>query len=406
MSNVIFAGLQEFGGLIVKDGRTTSAAQRIADWANARGARLAVREGRIAKAVGGSLGHIDTDGLARWATRSAEFADSFKGRSIITCFEVINLGIAMKGVIDAYQAESGGSYHTNLFFSLLNASGAVADIAASGLLEKYTARVMTHRGWAASKIYYLAVFSGLVDFLVGVRSAKQEFDSGDWDTAVGWAVFSVGGAIVAVGGYMQVTGATVTVGSGGTAVVPGGAVILIGFLVEAIGLAWVWLANDDELDEWLIKSKFGTRPGFRSVDEEIEAINVLMCKFEMSATFISDFRVRIDIEPRLFTEDSVMELTGMKSHAEARYIEYFIGERHDLVTGMAGLGSATIRANGGDRRATVQRDGGRISKLSIELYSRQDIDAISGHAHLKIGPGGYIHGFEKKFKLEKGSMYD
>src|SRR5690606_25748244 len=131
----------------------------------------------------------------------------------------------------AYQATSGAN-NTNLYFSLLNAAGATADIAASGLLEKYTSRIIQQQGWKASRIYYLAVFSGMVDCIVGIRSASQEWASGDLDTAVGWMLFSVGGLIVAAGGVMQVSGATLTVGSGGTAVVPGGAVILAGFVVE------------------------------------------------------------------------------------------------------------------------------------------------------------------------------
>lgn len=405
VSNVLFAGLQEFGGLILRDGETTGAAQRLAEWANSKGARLAVRDSRTAQATARALSHIDVGALERWANGAANFADSFKGRSIITCFEVLNLGIAIKGVTDAYRAEGGGSYHTNLFFSLLNAAGATADIAATGVLEQYTARVIQHRGWASGRIYYLAVFSGLVDMVVGMRSANQEWSSGDWDCAVGWGVFTVGGAIVAVGGFMQATGATVTVGSGGTAVIPGGAVILAGFLVEAIGLAWVWLANDDELDEWLIRSRFGNRPGFASLDAEIEALNTLMCKFEVSATFVSDFHVRLEFEPRLFTEDSVLELTSLHSNAEYRYAETF-GDRHDRVTGTAGLGSATITADGGDRRATVERAGGRITKLSIDLRGRQDIDVIRGHAHLKIGPGGYIHGYERDFRIEAGTFDD
>jgi len=391
VSNVTFAGLQEFGGLIVKNGSTTDTARRLATWANARGANLAVREGRAARMTSRALGHVDVDALERWARGAANFTDSFKGRSIITCFEVINLGIAIKGVADAYRTEGGNG--TNLFFNLLNAAGATADIAASGVLERYTQRVVQRAGWASGRIYYLAVFSGLVDLVVGVRSAGQEWASGDYDTAVGWGVFSVGGAIVAVGGYMQITGATVTVGSGGTAVVPGGAVILLGFVVEALGLVWVWLANDDELDEWLIRSRFGRRPGFSTLDREIEALNTLMCKFEVDAEFPSDTHARVIIRPRLYTEDSTLELTRVHSDAEGRMLEHLFGDRDDVVTGMQGLGEFTVDGTTAARRVSFERSGGRVTAIKIEFYGRQDIDAIRGHARLNIGPGGYIHGY-------------
>ncbi|MEX1366695.1 MAG: hypothetical protein AB1Z98_26450 [Nannocystaceae bacterium] len=405
VSNVTFAGLQEFSGLIVRDGSTTDAASHIARWAEARGARIALAQGRTARVAARTLEHVDVGRLERWAGGAANFTQSVRGRSIVTFFEVINLGIALKGVGDAYRAEGGGSYHSNLLFAVLNAAGATADIAASGLLERSTARVIAQRGWASGRIHYLAIFSGLVDLVVGVRSAGQEWAAGDYDTAMGWGVFAIGGAIVAVGGTMQVTGATIAVGSGGTAAIPGGAVILIGFFVEAIGLAWVWLANDDELDEWLIASRFGRRPGFTSLDAEIEALNTLMCKFEVGAEFISDRHVRLVIRPRLFTEDSVIELTRMHSEAEARLVESLFGDRDDTVTGMAGLGSATISVDGSSRRTTMTRSGGRITEIKIDIHGTQDIDAIRGHARLNIGPGGYLHGYETDFRVEAG-MFD
>jgi len=405
VSNVVFAGLQEFAGLLVQDNPNASLMTRLSAWASAKGVTLRASSSRAAKFSGAVLAHVDVEHLTTWARGSGKFATSVQGRSIISCFEVLNFGIAIKGVADAYQATSGAN-NTNLYFSLLNAAGATADIAASGLLEKYTSRIIQQQGWKASRIYYLAVFSGMVDCIVGIRSASQEWASGDLNTAVGWMLFSVGGLIVAAGGVMQVSGATLTVGSGGTAVVPGGAVILAGFVVEAIGLAWIWLANDDELDEWLIQSRFGRRTSLTSLDAEIEVINTLMCKFEVDVEFVSDRHARIVVEPRLFTDDSKLEITNLHSHAEGRLMEYLFGDRHDQVIGMAGLGTEVADPQQPRKNVAFARKNGRITSIAIDVYGTQDIDALRGRATLEVGPGGYIHGYHMDFMAHAGMWAD
>jgi len=402
VSNVMFAGMHEFAGLIVGEDADPRFAERLATWADAKGVALSTARGRTSRTVGRALTYVDTDRLERWARNVGRFAQQTSGRSVITFFELVNFGIAVQGVANAARSDGDGRF-ANLFFSVVNAAGATADMAGSGLLERYTARVVAQAGFRASRIYFLAVFSGVVDFVVGIRSGVQEVRSGDYDTAVGWGVFGVGGALVAFGGYLMMTGGTITVGTLGIGSVGGGAVILAGFLVEAIGLCWVWLANDDELDEWLIQSRFGRRPRLTGdLDAEIEVINDLMCKFEVDADFVSDTHVTLIVRPRLFTPDSVLELTGVRSSAEMRVVEMFFGDgRGDIVTGVAGLGSWTIDGEG--RRGRFVRDGdGRVTEIRVEVYGRQDIDAIRGHASLRIGPGGFIHGYERDFSIEAG----
>src|SRR5690606_5468755 len=119
---------------------------RLSAWASAKGVTLRASSSRAAKFSGAVLAHVDVEHLTTWARGSGKFATSVQGRSIISCFEVLNFGIAIKGVADAYQATSGAN-NTNLYFSLLNAAGATADIAASGLLEKYTSRIIQQQGW-------------------------------------------------------------------------------------------------------------------------------------------------------------------------------------------------------------------------------------------------------------------
>lgn len=399
-SNVVFAGLQEYAKVIFKDNKSTGLASKFNEWASKHGAKLQLKQGKASRIAAQVIEHIDTDHLEKWAKGSANFADGFKGRSIVTFFEVINLGIAMKAVSDAYHEDKKPGYSTNLFFAMLNAAGATADIAAAGLLEKQTQKLLAHRGWPASRIYFLAVFSGLVDAVVGIRSASQEFGSGDYDAALGWIVFSVGGAIVATGGAMAAAGVTITVGSAGAAVEVGGPLILLGFFVEAIGLAWVWLANDDELDDWMKVSRFGKNPRL-GVDDEIKAINDLMCKFEVDAEFKSDFHVQLQIKPRLFTQQSTMKLTSLHSEAEFRAVEVW-GDKHDHVTGMAGLGEVIIPADKPPRNVKFVTDNKRVKEIQVDLFGKQDIDAIRGNAKLEVGPGGFIHGYSTKFRLEAG----
>ncbi|MCP3868665.1 MAG: hypothetical protein GY703_11330 [Gammaproteobacteria bacterium] len=341
--------------------------------------------------------------LENWATRSGLFVDSVHGRSIISFFEVINFTIAVHGVCNAYSSRGGDGYHTNLFFNVLNALGATADIASAGLLERYTRRLIERRGWSASRIHVLVIFSGIVDFVIGARSSIQEIGSGDYDAACGWAVFAVGGVIVAYGGYLQLTGGTVSIVSGGTAAVPGGFIILLGFAVEAIGLLWVWLANDDELDEWLVQCRFGDSSAGRSLDEDIRILNNVMCKFEVDAEFVSDTHVRIDIRLRLFTEESTLQLSRLMTTATARTVEYFFGDRRDRVSGGAGHGSVTITADSTTRHgATLYRQGQRVTRISFDLYGRQDIDGVRGDARLEVGPGGRLHGYSTSFDIDKG----
>lgn len=402
-SNVFFAVLQEFAGLIVREsGGPSEHARRISEWLAQRGVELQGRQGRVSRAVGSMVSHVNIERLESWTAKTGRFANSVHGRSIISFFEVINLGIAVKGISDAHTSRDGDGYHYNLLFTALNAAGATADIASSGLLERYTQRVIQRRGWSISRIHYLAIFSGIVDFVVGAITGYREFQSGDYDAALGWTVFATGGVIVAIGGYLQLTGGGITVGSGGTAVVPGGAIILAGFAVEAIGLLWVWLANDDELDEWLVQCRFGSRSAGRSLEDDIRKLNVVMCKFEVDADFVSDTHVKIEIRPHLFTEDSTLELTRLGTTATARFIEYFIGDRGDTVTGGASLGSVTISAGETSHYAKIYREGQRISKITVDLYGRQDIDGISGDARLVVGPAGYLHGYSTNFNIKKG----
>ncbi|WP_395344293.1 hypothetical protein PN836_005865 [Ningiella sp. W23] len=403
VSNVIFAGLHEFAALIVKDnGDPRQVTSRLIRWAQTKGVRIQSSQSRASRTVGTRLAHIDLDALESSAASMRNFADSTSGRSIITFFEVINLSIAIYGVSEAYRAPRGEGYNSNLIFNIINAAGATADMTAAGLLERHAARFIQRRGWQASRIYGLVVFAGIVDVIIGARGVTQEMSSGDYDAAFGWAVFTVGGVIVAVGGYLQLTGGTVAVGSGGTGSVPGGALILLGFVVEAIGLLWVWLANDDEFDEWLKQSRFGTNIQSNSLDEDIRLLNEIMCKFEVEADFVSDRRVNLEITPRLFTEESVLELTNITTGARARAIEYLIGDRDDLTVGASGHGNFTIDPGGSSRGVTFEREDGRVTKITLSIWARQDIDSVRGNADLNIGPGGYIHGYTTRFNVQKG----
>ncbi|VUD46695.1 hypothetical protein TDB9533_00875 [Thalassocella blandensis] len=395
VSNVIFAGLQEFAGFIARD---ANAASKISEWAQSRGVTLQTKQSKAAKFTGRLVSHIDIEHLETAARSSSKFVDSVHGRSIVSCFELVNLGIAIYGVDQAIRAEGNSSYGTDVFFSVLNASGAISDFAAAGLLEKHTKRLLVKAG----RLNFLIMFSGVVDMVVGFRAGYKEIQTHDYDAAFGWAVFAVGGAIVAAGGYLQYTGGAIAIGSGGTASIPGGVLILAGFIVEAIGLLWVWLANDDELDDWMKACMFGEAPSYGNLDRDLAALNNLMCKFEVDATFHSDTHVEIELIPRLCTEDSVFELTRLHTDAEMTWSEIFDwnSDSDDLVTGHAGFGSRTIEISN-PSPATIHRSGNRISKVSISLHGRQDIDGVRGDARLKVGPGGYIHGYSTSFNVEK-----
>lgn len=209
---------------------------------------------------------------------------------------------------------------------MVNLVGAALDFGSSNWLTQRALKNKLGPLKGAKFVKGMILVSGVIDCILGVWGAIDAWKEGEFDVFVGWGIFAAGGAIVAAGAAVAMFGGKVILKSGGTLAKYGGAIVVLGFIIEGVGLAVVALCNNDEIEEWLVDCMFGTKPGNKSAKQQIQMLNDILCKFEVEASFrdtemgtTNYTAVTIKIIPRVLTDSSRIQFSGLQAYAKSRW---------------------------------------------------------------------------------------
>ena len=147
----------------------------------------------------------------------------------------------------------------------------------------------------------------------------------------------------------------------------------------------------DEIEDWLNQCEFGRKPSGKSIKEQIQDLNDIMCKLEVDAKF-EDVPMKFDnstyvtfiIEPRVITDNSRITFSNLRGIGEARLSEYIFGNRHDLVSGIATPRNNPVLDLSNPYNCTVSVEDGRITKVETTLAFGMDIDKVKGEISLVV----------------------
>ena len=343
---------------------------------------------------------LDIGGLLK---KVGAIPESKGGKGLLSFVEVANVGFAIWGLS---VSETLSDFAKNG----LNLLGAALDLGTSPWLEGALKHTLGDTPKLKLRLGIASIVSGVLDGVLGVWEASANLEQGDFDAFVGWSVFTVGAVLVVAGGAFKLAGGKVIVGTGGTGSEIGGVLVAIGVLVEAAGALIVWLCDDDEIEGWLRSSRFGSpplfgsKPSYASLDEEIAALNRIVCRFEVEAEFQDikgNFRnntiVTLSIKPRAIDVQSEISIYKCHAKAEARVGEMLGGNLHDLAVGAAGVGDRVLKLNDPLTCKIIRKDG-RIAEVRTSYSFDMDIDELTGTASLAMR-NGHIEGYKTTFKV-------
>jgi len=409
-SHVFFAIATELVPILVKKFGQSSLSrfiQAAGETVSAQVQRLRIRPNRL---VPLQVGIADIDDLG---TRLRSLPDARVSRGVITFFEVGNVAIAVWGLAYSQTLTDG-------LVNGVNTLGALLDFSSNAWIVTQTLERRLGQIAAGRLINRMILVSGIIDATLGTMNAVGAARRGNMSGAFGWSLFAMGGGIVAIGAGIRVVaygaravGVTTTVGSGGTAAIPGGGLIFAGLILEGIGLAIIYFCDDDELDDWMANCMFGTTPNGQSTQQQIQALNDIMCKFEVEAEytttemrFRNHTRVTLKILPRVITEHTEIQFRRVGAHAEARWIEYLpgVGNEHSLTVGGAGSRHPRFTPAEPGRGVTIVREGNRITRVEVHFNYEMDIDRMSGEIELTLN-NGTLQGYRRSFNLTR-SIFD
>jgi hypothetical protein len=340
---------------------------------------------------------VEVADVESFLKKAGSLPNSKGGKAVVTFVEGVNVGLAVYGL-------SQSSDGFEVAKATVNLIGATLDFGSSNWLVINALKNKFGALKGARFITGMIFVSGVIDCILGIWGVIDAWKEGEYDVAIGWAIFALGGAIVAWGAWTKMIGAQVTVGSGGAAAKPGVAVIVVGLLVEAVGLAVVWLCSNDEIGDWLTGCMFGDKPR-GSTTQQIQGLNDILTKFEVDGSF-KDTEMRwqnhtcvtVEIKPRVITDRSILRFSNVRALARARWSEYIFGTSKDLVSG--GSGSANPVLNlANPHNCSIEREDGRIVKIVTNLHYRMDIDEVLGTIQLDIN-NGTLQGATQQFALK------
>jgi hypothetical protein len=401
-SNFVYAALEEFAAVVaVKEGEA-ALTLIISLVEKKNGVTLARIEVQPVEYIARRVTVVD---LQQALDKLGKWPETKSGRGVVTFIEAFNVALAFRGFVGSQPGADrtkGG----------INLAGSALDFLSSnwifkGAVDRLAGRTDVWGKIGGRALPVMGVVSGIIDAVLALWEMKAAYERGDRDVMIGWAAVAVGGVLVAVGSGMMLAGAKTAAGSGGLAAKPAGVVVVAGLIVEGVGLALVWLLNNDEIEDWMARSEFGRKPAGSSLRQQIQELNEILCKFEVDADFKDvDFRfdnfttVTLRIKPRAITDRSCITLTGVRGNAEARFGEMInpFSTTKDLRVGMQGWGDAVIRLNELPLTAISRKDG-RITEVRVPLHFRIDIDEVVGRAKLDLN-NGTKQGYALDFKVE------
>ena len=319
------------------------------------------------------------------------------GKGLITFLELGNVALAIHGL-------AGSGSQTEAVKNSINLIGAGLDFSSSNWLIQNALKNKLGTLTGTKLLNGMILVSGVIDCILGIWEAKNAWEEGEFDVAIGWSIFALGGAIIATGAALKITGAEVTVGSAGTLAEVGIIAVFAGLFVEGVGLLVVLLCNNDEIEDWLTQCKFGTKPSGNSIDQQIQDLNDIMCKFEVEAEFKdiklkfkNETYVKFIIKPRVINKNSRITFSDLRARGYARLEEYIFGTSHDLVTTWAGSQNPVLDLSD-PRNCSIFEEDGRIVKIETNLRYPTDIDEVSGKIKVDVN-NGTLQGYEKDFTV-------
>ena len=341
---------------------------------------------------------VDVIYIERFLQKSGKIPNSKGGKAIINFLELGNVAFAVHGLIGSIQGEDG----ERIAKGIVNLVGAGVDLSANNWIVQSAFKNKYGVLKGTKVIYGLVIISGIVDCILGVWEARRAWKEGEVDVAIGWGGVALGGAIVATGAAAKILGGKITIGSGGALAEVGVVAIVAGLLVEGVGLAIVFFCNNDEIEDWLTQCEFGEKPQGKTLKQQIQQLNDILCKFEVEAEF-SDIdmkfnnmtTVKLIVRPRVITGHSRITFSHIKALAYARPTEYLLGNRHDLATGMSGSKNPVLDLSN-PHNCDIYQENGRIVRVETKVYYNRDSDELRWTAKLDIN-NGTLQGFTQNF---------
>ena len=393
-NNVVFGFLEEIAPVIIATERQASLAM-IANFIKLKTGTV-IEKIRIQPStlVATTVEVADVD---KFLKKAGSIPNTKGGKSVIAFIEGANVALAVYGLA---RSEDG----MEVAKGTVNLVGAALDFGSSNWLVSRALRNKLGPLTGSKFVTGMIFVSGVIDCILGVWGAIDAWREGEFDVFVGWGIFAFGGAIVAAGAAATMFGGKVAVGSGGTLAKFGGAIIVGGLIIEGVGLAVVALCNNDEIEEWLVDCMFGTKPGSKSTSQQIQMLNDILCKFEVEASFkdtemkfTNYTRVTLKIVPRVLTDNSRIQFSGLQAYAESRWAEILQSRQHHVV-GQSGSKNPLLDLSN-PTNCTISRDeNGRITKVETKLHYKIDIDEVKGYAEVKIN-NGTLQGYKRKFSV-------
>jgi hypothetical protein len=304
---------------------------------------------------------------------SKTITDTKVAQAIFSVVEVFNLGIALVAL-------AGSKNGPDIIKNLISFAGSFADFV--------TGFYFISRKLGEKAILRLGVVSGMCDAIVGGWNLYDEVKAGDYDQAAGHGLEAVGGLTMAAGSYLAINGGAITIT--GVGAIPGTIIIFIGAIVMAAGTVIAWLADNDEMKDWLLHCYMGKRYGMDNaskdwsagdfsswkdnLDLQISALNNIFYRFDLKATFSYDPSPKntyctLTIIPNTIHDFSVVNVDA----------------KHSGTLGFGNFADLAPLNN-----PTLKKNGEKIEEISVTWSAGYEIETLKVKVQLDIMGDGKV----------------